>query len=458
MLTNEYLSFFICVGSNDKSEKGTALYTIPTANIDGYNSLENLDAFSRETLSFAYVGRDRYIDSNKEEFEFIPAKTAYLTINGVGCSFDNETKELTVEYTFANFNYVAMSVYRLVRYGYGISKPGDENKQEEYEKTQNWGIDCETRIRNNTKDVDEMPEFRMYHKYDNFSKMGHSGATERADLFLSQTTEYATREINTDVYWYTGTEKADKLKLKNLGETACAYYNRPDGKAITEAFTDSFTHGNQFVRLFKMPELTYPGTVSYDSGKDVLVTKSERSGCGFVYNDDMHGWMIRDAWFNSCRGFRDLVSGGDIQNPPATLCDELSLSSDAAYVAVVKTDTGYNTIRCATQSDVNKLNNCVAAIRGSYVYDRKAKTYTFSGGGVELSPTITATWNKNASNVFVLKEDGTITVDQSKINLNATTFKFYEPLDGGGLSFEGYDDERGLKFKETLIKSSAHIA
>ena len=81
--------------------------------------------------------------------------------------------------------------------------------------------------------------------------MGHSGATERADLFLSQTTEYATREINTDVYWYTGTEKADKLKLKNLGETACAYYNRPDGKAITEAFTDSFTHGNQFVRLFK---------------------------------------------------------------------------------------------------------------------------------------------------------------------------------------------------------------
>ena len=69
----------------------------------------------------------------------------------------------------------------------------------------------------------------------------------------------------------------------------------------------------------------------------------------------------------------------------------------------------------------------VAQIAGEYK-STNGSSFEFTGGAATLSPSVTATWNENNGGKLIVYKDGRI--EQHGVNLNAPSFKFYQPQNG----------------------------
>ena len=104
-----------------------------------------------------------------------------------------------------------------------------------------------------------------------------------------------------------------------------------------------------------------------------------------------------------------------------------------------------------------KYNNAepVALISGDYT-SKNGEPFEFTGNAAMLSPSVTATWDKNKGGKLTIYRNGTI--EQNGVHLSAPTFKFYQPKSGADNSLTMTLDANGLTFGIKPENNAAIIA
>ena len=95
-----------------------------------------------------------------------------------------------------------------------------------------------------------------------------------------------------------------------------------------------------------------------------------------------------------------------------------------------------------------------ALINGDYE-SKNGEAFTFTGGAALLSPSVTATWDKNSGGKLVIHKNGT--VEQSGVSLSAPTFKFYQPTSGAEGALSISLAEKGFAFDIDPAKNDAIV-
>ena len=196
----------------------------------------------------------------------------------------------------------------------------------------------------------------------------------------------------------------------------------------TEICTTSYVCGNPFVALSNYYYgdshgfAFYPKQVESNGGR--VTTYNTFDTLSWVDGQDSNS---QDMFW----GFRNLYVAGDQAAP--TKPDQVTVSGDKLYII-----PDGDTFRVTTAAS----NNAAAVVRGKFTLENGA--YNFTGGAAALSPTVTATWGSGG--YFRIKSDGTI--EHSGVNLNAPSFKFFSPKEGGtsGLKMEFTGDGLDMTF------------
>lgn len=231
-------------------------------------------------------------------------------------------------------------------------------------------------------------------------------------------------------------------------------YSTPDDRKeayITKAYTDGYPWANPFAALsqyYTEKDLIYtaqnnkvsaelPRTVSISPRDYPYLTRMVITNRLFAFHDDYTNFL----W-----GFDDLAAF-DEELP--TKPDEVSTSISSNKLAVFKTSSGvtveHYTDNAALDALKKKYNTSpIAQISGDYE-STNGSEFVFTSGYAMLSPTVTAAWNKNSGGKLIIKRDGTI--EQNGINLNAPSFKFYQPKSGTENSLNLGFDDNGLVFE-----------
>ena len=95
-----------------------------------------------------------------------------------------------------------------------------------------------------------------------------------------------------------------------------------------------------------------------------------------------------------------------------------------------------------------------ALINGDYE-SKNGEDFTFTGGAALLSPSVTATWDKNSGGKLIIHKNGT--VEQSGVSLSAPTFKFYQPKTGEGSALGISLTKKGFEFAIEPAKNDAIV-
>ena len=303
-------------------------------------------------------------------------------------------------------------------------------KENESSKSSDWGVLTSVdRIKiNNTREQLNLPELGDAWGYtlDAFSGMGHANAKDSPAIKMSRTVYNSdqNKEISTESSVLTS--RIEKLKTwKPLqGEDWGSNY-------ITEVYVDGYVWANPFVGLSsyygdKTITAYLPDTVSVTPSGNPANTRVEcRNEVGYYFSDDGD-----DEDFSNLRrflwGFRDLTKNkADIPSNP----DKVEISINAKRLAAFADDSGGVTVEyiaddAALERLKKQYGNPVALISGDYE-SKNFTDFTFTGEAAMLSPSVTATWKKASGGKLVIKKDGTIV--HSGVNLNAPSFKFYQP-------------------------------
>ena len=86
---------------------------------------------------------------------------------------------------------------------------------------------------------------------------------------------------------------------------------------------------------------------------------------------------------------------------------------------------------------------------------KNGEDFTFTGGAALLSPSVTATWDKNSGGKLIIHKNGT--VEQSGVSLSAPTFKFYQPKTGEGSALGISLTKKGFEFAIEPAKNDAIV-
>ena len=155
-------------------------------------------------------------------------------------------------------------------------------------------------------------------------------------------------------------------------------------------------------------------------------------------------------------GYRNLKT---LSEELPTKPDEISSSFSAKRLAVFESN-GAITVEYvsddATLESLKKKYNAspVAQIAGEYK-STNGSSFEFTGGAATLSPSVTATWNENNGGKLIVYKDGRI--EQHGVNLNAPSFKFYQPRNGAEDSLKITMSKEGLSFDIEPDKNDAVI-
>ena len=268
-----------------------------------------------------------------------------------------------------------------------------------------------------------------------FTSMGHANATDGPAIKMSRTI------YNWETY---KTTPAESIVLTSAVEDMSANTTFKQGQdlcasTIHEVYTDGYTWANPFVGLSTrsddstikaiLPNLfsATPGSTPADTR---VVCKTQ---AGFHFRNDEPRGISHFLW-----GFRDLsTSLEDVTEPdavdPAIYAKRLAAFANGEGVTVE-----YVADDAALEALKKQYGNPVAIINGDYE-SKNGAAFVFTGGAAMLSPSVTATWNKdNENNKLIIHKDGR--VEQQGVHLNAPSFKFYQPKSG---------EENGLKINLT---------
>ena len=270
-------------------------------------------------------------------------------------------------------------------------------------------------------------EMRWGYTLSGFAAMGHRNAADSPALKLSRTVyDHTTRKV-------LSTENSVLTsKVENL-YTAQDYPPGGDwcSNYITEVYTDGYNWANPFVGLSQYYK---NGTIKAYLPKWVSVTPASRPGdtrveCGndvgfYFGNENGNANSLRFLW-----GFRDLKK---LTQPVPSEPDKVNISISAKRLAVFSSGSGVTVEHVADDAALEALKRqCkkdpAALINGDYK-STDGTSFEFTGGAALLSPSVTATWDKNNGGKLIIHKNGT--AEQSGVSLSAPTFKFYQPTSG----------------------------
>lgn len=317
---------------------------------------------------------------------------------------------------------------------------------------------------------DDFPEHDLYFEWryvmNNFTGMGHSETANSSGgpaVKMDRTTVTESGEITTKSSVVTG--KIDDVSTKHVPK-GYTLWGDVDGVYVNEIYTDAYPWANPFVGLsdyYDKFDIVYcgdsplrvslPQTVTVKPNDfPVLTWVESKSYCGF--DIDVNTEMSVGAQY--LWGYRNLKT---LSEELPTKPDEISSSFSAKRLAVFESNGAitveYVSDDAALESLKKKYNaSPVAQIAGEYK-STNGSSFEFTGGAATLSPSVTATWNENNGGKLIVYKDGRI--EQHGVNLNAPSFKFYQPRNGAEDSLKITMSKEGLSFDIEPDKNDAVI-
>lgn len=317
---------------------------------------------------------------------------------------------------------------------------------------------------------DDFPEHDLYFEWryvmNNFTGMGHSETANSSGgpaIKMDRTTVTESGEITTKSSVVTG--KIDDVSTKHVPK-GYTLWGDVDGVYVNEIYTDAYPWANPFVGLsdyYDNFDIVYcgdsplrvslPQTVTVKPNDfPVLTWVESKSYCGF----DLDANTEMSVGAQYLWGYRNLKT---LSEELPTKPDEISSSFSAKRLAVFESN-GAITVEYvsddATLESLKKKYNAspVAQIAGEYK-STNGSSFEFTGGAATLSPSVTATWNENNGGKLIVYKDGRI--EQHGVNLNAPSFKFYQPRNGAEDSLKITMSKEGLSFDIEPDKNDAVI-
>lgn len=155
-------------------------------------------------------------------------------------------------------------------------------------------------------------------------------------------------------------------------------------------------------------------------------------------------------------GFRSLTK---LTQPIPSEPDKVNISISAKRLAVFSSGSGVTVEHVADDAALEALKrqykkDPAALINGDYE-SKNGEDFTFTGGAALLSPSVTATWDKNSGGKLIIHKNGT--VEQSGVSLSAPTFKFYQPKTGEGSALGISLTKKGFEFAIEPAKNDAIV-
>ena len=308
--------------------------------------------------------------------------------------------------------------------------------------------------------------FEWWYVINSFTGMGH-GETANSPggpaIKLDRTTVTESGEKTTKSSVVTG--KIDDMSTKHVPKGYTSWGDI-DGVYVNEIYTDAYPWANPFVGLsdyYDKFDIVYcgdsplrvslPQTVTVKPNDfPVLTWVESKSYCGF--DIDVNTEMSVGAQY--LWGYRNLKT---LSEELPTKPDEISSSFSAKRLAVFESNGAitveYVSDDAALESLKKKYNaSPVAQIAGEYK-STNGSSFEFTGGAATLSPSVTATWNENNGGKLIVYKDGRI--EQHGVNLNAPSFKFYQPQNGAEDSLKITMSKEGLSFDIEPDKNDAVI-
>lgn len=308
--------------------------------------------------------------------------------------------------------------------------------------------------------------FEWWYVINSFTGMGH-GETANSPggpaIKLDRTTVTESGEKTTKSSVVTG--KIDDMSTKHVPKGYTSWGDI-DGVYVNEIYTDAYPWANPFVGLsdyYDKFDIVYcgdsplrvslPQTVTVKPNDfPVLTWVESKSYCGF--DIDVNTEMSLGAQY--LWGYRNLKT---LSEELPTKPDEISSSFSAKRLAVFESNGAitveYVSDDAALESLKKKYNaSPVAQIAGEYK-STNGSSFEFTGGAATLSPSVTATWNENNGGKLIVYKDGRI--EQHGVNLNAPSFKFYQPRNGAEDSLKITMSKEGLSFDIEPDKNDAVI-
>mgnify|MGYP000650961079 CR=1 FL=1 len=325
-----------------------------------------------------------------------------------------------------------------------------------------WGV--LTSVNNIVLDMEDSGKFFQTLKTDvgvfwgytlsGFTAMGHRNAADSPALKMNQLVYNKDKNTVISTENSVITSKIEDLRTWNplsQGDDSCSNY-------ITEVYTDGYNWANPFVGL---SEYYKNGTIKAYLPEWVSVTPASRPGdtrveCGNAVGLHFKGSTDLKNPRRFLWGFRGLLKGTD---PAPTNPDKVNISINAKRLAVFSSGSGVTVEHVADDAALEALKrqykkDPAALINGDYE-SKNGEAFTFTGGAALLSPSVTATWDKNSGGKLVIHKNGT--VEQSGVSLSAPTFKFYQPKTGEGSALGISLTKKGFEFAIEPAKNDAIV-
>ena len=285
-----------------------------------------------------------------------------------------------------------------------------------------------------------------------FTGMGHSNASDSPAIKLSRTY----------YNWETRETTAESTVVTSAAVDMIAYISVKQGKELStsiihEAYTDGYPWANPFVGLSVckdessvkaiLPNLVSVVPASRPADAYVVCTNQ----AGFQFLDGGPGGICHFLW-----GFHDLkVKADEVPSKPDTVDPTIYAKRLAAFANGESVTVEYVADDAALEALKKQYGNPVAIINGDYE-SKNGAAFVFTGGAAMLSPSVTATWNKdNENNKLIIHKDGR--VEQQGVHLNAPSFKFYQPKSGEENDLKINLTKDGFTFTIAPVKNDAII-
>ena len=308
--------------------------------------------------------------------------------------------------------------------------------------------------------------FEWWYVINSFTGMGHDDIANSPGgpaIKMDRTTVTESGEKTTKSSVVTG--KIDDMSTKHVPKGYTSWGDI-DGVYVNELYTDAYPWANPFVGLsdyYEKYDIVYcgksprrvslPQTVTVQPNDFPIRTYVEsKSYCGF----DIDGNTGMSVGAQYLWGFRDLKT---LSEELPTKPDEISSSFSAKRLAAFESNGAITVEYVSDDAALEKLkkkynSSPVAQIGGEYE-STNGSSFVFTDGAAMLTPSVTATWNKNAGGKLIIHKDGRI--EQHGVNLNAPSFKFYQPQNGAEDSLKITLSKEGFEFDIDADKNDAII-
>ncbi|NYB73201.1 S-layer homology domain-containing protein [Sedimentibacter hydroxybenzoicus DSM 7310] len=432
-LQNSYIGFYIRLQDGN-------MITVPSQ-----KTLEDVKKMgATETYSFyaqTFTGGE--IDPIKTDV----SQPIYPRSKGATIIQDAENPKLSQNFLFDNGTRIDIT-YELVRLDKG-AQTGNNGKIIEYDDSDSgrtWGVLAQVKISNAPKNT----SIRVITRHNGFGSVGHNIAGSPRMGFYTHTYDYPSDKTTRTHYSSLLYPTSDAIKPVQ-GE-----------RYISEVYTDSFSYANQFVALGGyvnimgeawdghgnwIPTLhsgirghLHSGIRGYAHSfhySPVNSTVSVNHDFGF----DESSWAL---W-----GFRDLYEFGATNIPP----DPATIPTNAACLGIVKNANAFSAQPGENETELKTRygSNLVAVFRGTF--EQSSGNFVFKNGAVQLSPSLTATWD--GSGEFIVASNGSVTA--KNVHLSTPTFKCYKPNTAPDSSLKFSYTDGKLKIEMEPDKNAAII-